>query len=152
MHACVSLAHVYVWNWIEEPGEGRIVSMLVHYRKQWLCRVSQALGKAHKTLGKQHTASTVSANVYLSSVFYWALGSISRANNFKVNVTYILLLWLRVCIHTLHFVNCDLSNSTICMQACSTAAGVCVSDISIYVAHQQARVCACIYNKRTSSY
>jgi len=100
------------------------------------------------TLGKQHTASTVSANVYLSSVFYWALGSISRANNFKVNVTYILLLWLRVCIHTLHCVNCDLSNSTICMQACSTAAGVCVSDISIYVAHQQARVCACIYNKK----
>ena len=66
----------------------------VHYRKQWLCRVSQALGKAHKTLskgfsecntrqiahgkaqktlGKQHTISIVPANVSLPSVFYRAL-------------------------------------------------------------------------------
>ena len=50
-----------------------------HY--QWLCRVPQALGKDQKalgkdqkTLGKQYTTSTVSANSYLLSVFYRALG------------------------------------------------------------------------------
>ena len=50
-----------------------------HY--QWLCRVPQALGKDQKalgkdqkTLGKQYTTSTVSANSYLLSVFYCALG------------------------------------------------------------------------------
>ena len=53
-----------------------------HYRKQWLCRVPQALSKDKKhsakalpsiTLDKQHTTSTVSTNSYLPSVFYHAL-------------------------------------------------------------------------------
>ena len=48
-----------------------------HYWKKWLCRVPKKWlchVPAHKILGKQHTASTVPANVSLSSVFYRALG------------------------------------------------------------------------------
>ena len=29
-----------------------MIAAMQHYRKQWLCRVPQALGKAHKTLDK----------------------------------------------------------------------------------------------------
>ena len=45
-----------------------------HYRKQELGRVSTTHGEAQKTLGKQHTAYTVTAKVYLPSVFYQAFG------------------------------------------------------------------------------
>ena len=110
--------------WFTTENSGFIVCLTTKYSAKDLPSV---------TLGKQHTASTVPANVYLASVFYRALGLISSANNFKVNVTYILLLWLRACIHTLHCVDCDLSNSTICMQACSTAAGVCVCILYLYI-------------------
>jgi len=41
---------------------------------QALGKDQKALGKDQKTLGKQYTTSTVSANSYLLSVFYRALG------------------------------------------------------------------------------